>query len=70
LSHIPPEISALQDEVEYICGSCGELIVIPIDFSSGPKQEYVEDCPVCCCGNVIYLEINGDGSATARAELE
>ncbi|MEW4527616.1 CPXCG motif-containing cysteine-rich protein [Maioricimonas sp. JC845] len=36
------------DEAEYICPSCGEPIVIPIDVSIGVVQEYTEDCPVCC----------------------
>lgn len=60
----------MQDEAEYICGSCGEPIVIPIDHSNGRQQEYVEDCPVCCCPNVIHLEIDELGSARAWAELE
>ena len=60
----------LQDEAEYVCGSCGEAIVIPVDFSSGSRQEYVEDCPVCCCANVISLEIDETGCANAWAKLE
>ncbi|MGI9429110.1 MAG: CPXCG motif-containing cysteine-rich protein [Bythopirellula sp.] len=60
----------MQDEAEYTCGNCGESIVIPIDLSSGQRQKYVEDCPVCCCANVIHLEIEPDGGASAWAELE
>jgi len=60
----------LQDEADYLCGSCGEQIVIPIDFSSGTRQNYVEDCPVCCCANVIHLEIDPDGNTAVWAELE
>ena len=68
----PPaaRLNDLQDEAEYICDSCGESIIIPIDFSSGPRQEYIEDCPVCCCANVIYLEIDEIGCATVWAQLE
>ena len=33
-------------EGSYICDSCGEEIVIPVDLSAGQHQEYVEDCPV------------------------
>lgn len=50
----------LQDEASYICESCGEEIVVPIDASGGASQEYVEDCPVCCCANVIRVEMDGD----------
>ncbi|MCA9240485.1 MAG: CPXCG motif-containing cysteine-rich protein [Planctomycetales bacterium] len=57
-------------EASYICGNCGEEIVVPIDPSGGSRQEYVEDCPVCCCANVIRVEIDLDGDCQAWAELE
>jgi DNA-directed RNA polymerase subunit RPC12/RpoP len=60
----------MDDEATYVCGECGEEIVIPVDFSQGTSQEYVEDCPVCCRANVIHVEIDEDGAATAWAELE
>jgi hypothetical protein len=54
----------------YICDSCGEEIVIPIDPSAGASQQYVEDCPVCCCPNVIHVDIDEDGEARIWAEGE
>ena len=60
----------MDNEASYICGACGEEIVIPIDFSQGNRQEYVEDCPVCCRPNVIHIEIDEGGSARAWAESE
>ena len=64
--------SALNDEASYICNSCGEQIVVPLDFSEGQRQEYVEDCPVCCNPNVIYVEIETDGQVKiwSRAEQD
>ena len=59
----------LPDEASYVCDSCGEEIVIPLDMSQGSNQQYVEDCPVCCRANVIHVEING-GEATVWAEVE
>ncbi|WP_206291483.1 CPXCG motif-containing cysteine-rich protein [Humisphaera borealis] len=44
------------DEGSYVCPSCGEQIVIPLDRSEGSDQRYVEDCPVCCNPNVISVE--------------
>jgi hypothetical protein len=44
------------DEGSYVCPTCGETIVIPIDFSQGSDQQYVEDCPVCCNPNVVHVE--------------
>jgi hypothetical protein len=60
----------MNDEATYICGACGEEIVIPVDFTQGESQEYVEDCPVCCQANVIRVEIDGDGEVNAWSELE
>jgi transcription elongation factor Elf1 len=48
------------DEGAYVCPSCGERIVIPVDRTGGPEQQYVEDCPVCCNPNVIHLEFLDD----------
>ncbi|TWT57583.1 hypothetical protein KOR42_09450 [Thalassoglobus neptunius] len=60
----------MDDEATYVCASCGEEILIPIDLSQGQNQEYVEDCPICCCPMVIVVEINSDGSITCRADRE
>ena len=50
----------MRDEASYVCDSCGEDIVVPIDWSGGNRQSYVEDCPVCCNPNVIHVEILGE----------
>ena len=60
----------MQNEASYICDSCGEEIVIPLDLSAGENQEYVEDCPVCCCPNVIHVEFDESGEARIWAEKE
>ena len=59
----------MNDEASYICDSCGEEIVIPIDFSAGSRQSYVEDCPVCCHPNVIHVEL-GDDQVNSWGEAE
>ena len=60
----------MDDEATYICDSCGEEIVIPLDPSAGAVQQYVEDCPVCCHANVIHVEIQENGEAAVWAEIE
>ena len=60
----------MNDEACYVCGACGEEIVIPVDMSQGGEQEYVEDCPVCCRANVIHVEVDDEGSVSVWAELE
>jgi ribosomal protein L37AE/L43A len=60
----------MQDEAHYVCDSCGEEIVIPLDWSAGPLQEYVEDCPVCCRANVIRIEMHDGGEIRVWAIAE
>lgn len=60
----------MQDEASYICQSCGEEIVVPLDLSAGARQDYVEDCPVCCHPHVVHVELDEDGAATVWAEAE
>ncbi|MEJ2216564.1 MAG: CPXCG motif-containing cysteine-rich protein [Gemmatimonadota bacterium] len=31
-----------------VCPYCGESTEIAVDPGGGGRQEYVEDCPVCC----------------------
>ncbi len=45
-------------EVEIQCPFCAEPITILIDTSVA-KQEYVEDCEVCCRPMVIKYQVQG-----------
>ncbi len=60
----------MQNESSYICDSCGEEIVIPVDLSAGEKQSYVEDCPVCCRPNVIHVTVEENGELRVWADKE
>jgi hypothetical protein len=60
----------MTNEASYVCDSCGEEIVVPIDLSAGTSQEYVEDCPVCCRPNVIHVEVDEDGAVRVWAQRE
>lgn len=56
-------------EGSYACSACGETIVVEVDPSAGSRQEYVEDCPVCCHPNVLSVTVGSSGaSVEARAE--
>ena len=59
-----------KDEGAYICPTCGEQIVIPLDPSGGTEQKYVEDCPVCCNPNVVHVEVFSDDAPRVWAESE
>ena len=59
------------------CPYCGERLVVAIDRSVR-RQEYIEDCQVCCRPNVLTVTLdgsdsldqdaNGDVSVEARSE--
>jgi len=57
-------------EASYVCSACGEEIVVPIDFSAGEEQEYVEDCPVCCRPHRLRVTVDARGLVTLEAEAE
>ena len=46
-----------------ICPYCGQSVEIALDPGSGPRQEYVEDCQVCCRPWQVYVTYLSDGSA-------
>ena len=58
------------DEASYVCGSCGEEIVVPLDPSAGERQSYVEDCPVCCAPNEVFVVYDEDGTARVSSRPE
>jgi hypothetical protein len=57
-------------EAEYVCPSCGELIVIPVDVIEGDEQEVVEDCPVCCRPNRIQIFLAGENAHATASPLD
>lgn len=63
-------LTDLDAEASYVCNSCGEEIVVPLDYSEGQTQQYVEDCPVCCNPNVIFVEFDVDGQARIWSRAE
>ena len=60
----------MQKEASYICTSCGEEVVVPVDLSAGMSPECTEDCPVCCHPNVIHVEVDESGDVRAWADRE
>jgi len=51
-----------------ICPYCGEQNVIALDPGSGDRQEYVEDCQVCCQPWRVVVRYGADGGASIRVE--
>jgi hypothetical protein len=44
-------------EVEGACPYCGEPISIWVDAGGGGRQQYIEDCSVCC--RPIEIQLSG-----------
>jgi hypothetical protein len=53
------------------CAGCGEYNETVIDETGGSRQQYVEDCQVCCKPNVLTVRWNaGYQEYDINAELE
>ncbi len=53
------------------CAGCGEYNETVVDESAGSKQQYVEDCQLCCKPNVLSVRWNAsDDKYEIGAELE
>jgi hypothetical protein len=60
----------MQDHATYLCDACGEEIDIPVDLSAGARQDYVEDCPVCCNPSLLHVTVDDEGRVDVWAEPE
>jgi len=58
----------VDETIHYVCPHCGESIQLSIDPSGGRRQQYVEDCPVCCNPNMLRVCFDDDGRAAIEAE--
>jgi hypothetical protein len=52
------------------CPYCGETVEIGLDPGSGARQQYVEDCPVCCNPWLVEVRYGPDGAADVRVEAQ
>ncbi len=43
-------------ESGFQCAGCGEWNATSVDESAGSRQNYIEDCQVCCKANVLRVE--------------
>ncbi|HJU72836.1 MAG TPA: CPXCG motif-containing cysteine-rich protein [Gemmatimonadaceae bacterium] len=48
------------------CPYCGAMVLIALDPGSGDRQEYVEDCQVCCQPWAVSVAYRQDGTASVR----
>lgn len=68
----PPAFQPLGDGVVDLtaraaCPYCGEVVELAIDPGGGMRQEYVEDCEVCCRPLQLTVTWDEDGAAHVDA---
>ncbi len=56
--------------LRYDCPICGESNETLVDPTGGEKQEFVEDCAVCCNPVVISIRMDAGGSMTLAVDAE
>jgi hypothetical protein len=56
-------------EVDISCPYCGEVISILVD-GSVEKQQYIEDCQVCCQPIVIVSSVSSRSGCLVEARHE
>jgi len=53
------------------CAGCGEWNETSVDSAAGTRQNYVEDCQVCCKPNLLHITWDmSAGEFIIQAELE
>lgn len=56
------------DEAHITCPYCGEPVVITLDPAGGGRQDYVEDCAICCQPWTVQVRYLDDGSASVQVD--
>jgi Cysteine-rich CPXCG len=58
-------------EARFQCAGCGQWNDTFVDESAGSRQQYVEDCQVCCKPNLLDVRWSAaEGCFLIQAELE
>ena len=57
------------EPVRIDCPYCGESLEIAIDASAG-RQQYIEDCHVCCHPIHLRIALDADGLPSVEARRE
>jgi len=58
------------DYEEYSCAFCGEMNEIFVDRTVARRQQFTEDCEVCCRPNLIKVVIDPEAGVYIEAEQE
>jgi hypothetical protein len=50
----------MEIESSFICPYCLQLNTVLVDGSAGLRQEYIEDCEVCCRPAMLSIIVDPD----------
>lgn len=50
----------IEEDYPFSCPHCGVDLSVRIDASGGAKQEFIQDCEVCCRPIQIQVRLSGD----------
>ncbi len=56
----------MEIEGSFVCPYCFQVNTILIDMSAGQRQEYIEDCQVCCRPALLAIVVDRE---TGEAEV-
>jgi hypothetical protein len=69
----PEDADSLDNDLVYACDFCGEMNAVSFDataFVHARRQQFTEDCAVCCRPNLLTVEIDRDGFVSLEVERE
>lgn len=49
----------MREVAGFQCAGCGQWNETAVDESGGSRQQYVEDCQVCCKPNLLLIRWDG-----------
>jgi hypothetical protein len=60
--------SVMEIEYEFVCPYCWQPITMLLDLSVS-RQQYVEDCEICCRPILISYDSNGEDLLSFEAQV-
>lgn len=59
----------VEDEIIWSCQYCGTHNLVMVDLTMTGKQDFVEDCRICCRPNRIIVTLDRDDNVMVDCRL-
>ncbi len=59
----------VEDEIIWSCQYCGTHNIVRVDFTMNGKQDFVEDCRICCRPNRIIITVDREDNVMVDCRL-